>query len=72
MTSVLLAAAIALMGTLLFTPAAIRLFRAIGWGQRVREPGPHPSPRHEEKTGTPTMGGLVILGAVGFAYLLTG
>lgn len=72
MTSILLAAAVALLGTLLFTPAAIRVFRAIGWGQRVREPGPHPSPRHEEKTGTPTMGGLVILGAVGFAYLVIG
>ncbi len=70
MTSVLLAASIGLFGTLLFTPVAIRVFRLFGWGQRVREPGPH-YPQHQEKTGTPTMGGLVIIGAMGFAYLLT-
>jgi phospho-N-acetylmuramoyl-pentapeptide-transferase len=70
-TSVLVAAAIALMTTLLFTPVAIRVFRVLGWGQRVREPGPH-YPQHAEKMGTPTMGGLVIVGTLGFAYLLTG
>jgi phospho-N-acetylmuramoyl-pentapeptide-transferase len=69
-TSILVAAALGLFATLLFTPAAIRLFRVLGWGQRVREPGPH-SPQHQEKTGTPTMGGLVIIGAMSFAYLLT-
>ena len=71
MTSVLVAAAIGLFSTLLFTPVAIRVFRVLGWGQRVREPGPH-YPQHEEKTGTPTMGGLVIMGGLGFAYLVTG
>jgi phospho-N-acetylmuramoyl-pentapeptide-transferase len=71
LTSVLFAAAIALFGTLLFTPAAIRAFRLFGWGQRVREPGPH-YPQHQEKTGTPTMGGLVIIGAMVFAYALAG
>jgi phospho-N-acetylmuramoyl-pentapeptide-transferase len=69
-TSILIAAAVGLFATLLFTPAAIRLFRVLGWGQRVREPGPH-YPQHQEKTGTPTMGGLVIIGAMAFAYLLT-
>ena len=72
MTSVLIAAALALLTTLLFTPAAIRFFRVLGWGQRVRESGPHMYPEHQEKMGTPTMGGLVIMGAVAFAYLLTG
>lgn len=72
MISVLIAAAVALLGTLLFTPVAIRFFRVLGWGQRVRESGPHLYPEHQEKTGTPTMGGLVIMGAVAFAYLLTG
>ncbi|MGH2724203.1 MAG: phospho-N-acetylmuramoyl-pentapeptide-transferase [Actinomycetota bacterium] len=71
MTSVLIAAAVGLLSTLLFTPAAIRVFRVLGWGQRVREPGPH-YPQHQEKMGTPTMGGLVIVGAMGFAYLATG
>jgi phospho-N-acetylmuramoyl-pentapeptide-transferase len=66
-TSVLLAATIGLFSTLLFTPLAIRMFRAAGWGQRVREPGPN-YPQHQEKTGTPTMGGLVIMGGLGLAY----
>jgi phospho-N-acetylmuramoyl-pentapeptide-transferase len=68
--SILVAAAVGLFATLLFTPVAIRVFRVLGWGQRVREPGPH-YPQHQEKMGTPTMGGLVIIGAMGFAYLLT-
>ena len=32
--------------------------RVWGWGQRIREDGPH---THIEKMGTPTMGGIVIL-----------
>jgi phospho-N-acetylmuramoyl-pentapeptide-transferase len=70
-TSILVAAAVGLFSTLLFTPVAIRAFRLLGWGQRVREPGPN-YPQHQEKMGTPTMGGLVILGGLGFAYLVTG
>ena len=58
MKSVLVAAAIALGVTLLGTPVAIRAFRVWGWGQRIREDGPH---THLEKMGTPTMGGIVIL-----------
>ncbi len=71
MRSVLLAAALGLLTTLLFTPAAIRFFRVLGWGQRVRESGPHLYPEHQEKMGTPTMGGLVIMGAVALAYFAT-
>ena len=71
MRYVLFAAAIGLFSTLLFTPAAIRLFRVAGWGQRVREPGPH-YPQHQEKMGTPTMGGLVIMGGLGLAYVVVG
>ncbi len=70
MTSILIAAAVGLFATLLGTPIAIRLFRAFGWGQRVREPGPH-YPQHIEKMGTPTMGGLVIVGGMTFAYAVT-
>jgi len=54
----LVAAAFALAVTLLGTPVAIRAFRVWGWGQRIREDGPH---THLEKMGTPTMGGIVIL-----------
>ena len=58
MKSILAAAAIALAVTLFGTPVAIRAFRVWGWGQRIREDGPH---THFEKLGTPTMGGVVIL-----------
>jgi phospho-N-acetylmuramoyl-pentapeptide-transferase len=56
--SILVAAAIGLTVTLLGTPVAIRAFRIWGWGQRIREDGPH---THFEKMGTPTMGGIVVL-----------
>src|SRR5437762_7236526 len=66
MTSVLLAAGIGFFFTLLVTPVAIRLFRVWGWGQRIREDGPK---GHMEKMGTPTMGGLVIIGGMAAAYV---
>jgi phospho-N-acetylmuramoyl-pentapeptide-transferase len=69
-TAILVAAAIGLFATLLGTPVAIRLFRVLGWGQRVREPGPH-YPQHIEKMGTPTMGGVVIIAGMLFAYVVT-
>ena len=68
MRLVLGAAAIGLAVTLLGTPVAIRLFRTWGWGQRIREDGPH---THMEKMGTPTMGGIVILVALVMAYVVT-
>ncbi len=58
MISVLVAAAVGLGVTLLGTPIAIRAFSVWGWGQRIREDGPH---THFEKMGTPTMGGIVML-----------
>ena len=66
MTAILLAAAVGLFVTLLGTPVAIRLFRVWGWGQRIREDGPR---GHLEKMGTPTMGGVVIVGGMVLAYL---
>lgn len=68
MISILVAGAVGLAVTLLGTPVAIRLFRVWGWGQRIREDGPH---THFEKVGTPTMGGIVMLGALIVAYLAT-
>lgn len=67
MTAILIAAAVGLFVTLLGTPVAIRLFRLWGWGQRIREDGPQ---GHLEKMGTPTMGGIVIIGGMVAAYLL--
>ncbi len=69
MTAILIAAAVGLAVTLLGTPVAIRLFRLWGWGQRIREDGPH---THMEKMGTPTMGGIVILIGMALAYVLAG
>jgi phospho-N-acetylmuramoyl-pentapeptide-transferase len=64
--SILVAAGVGLAVTLLGTPVAIRAFRIWGWGQRIREDGPH---THMEKVGTPTMGGLVILAGLILGYL---
>ncbi|MEX0834425.1 MAG: phospho-N-acetylmuramoyl-pentapeptide-transferase [Actinomycetota bacterium] len=66
MTGIVIAAAVGLLVTLLGTPVAIRLFRAWGWGQLIREDGPH---THLEKMGTPTMGGAVILVGLVLGYL---
>ncbi len=67
MRGILAAAAVGLAVTLLGTPLAIRAFRLWGWGQRIREDGPH---THLEKMGTPTMGGVVILAGVIAGYLV--
>ncbi|GBC87609.1 Phospho-N-acetylmuramoyl-pentapeptide-transferase [bacterium HR12] len=66
MRGILVAAAVGMLVTLLGTPLVIRAFRAWGWGQRIREDGPH---THLEKMGTPTMGGLVILAGIVAGYL---
>lgn len=68
MRAILLAAAVGMAVTLLGTPVAIRAFRAWGWGQHIREDGPH---THLEKMGTPTMGGTVIVAGMVAAYLVT-
>jgi phospho-N-acetylmuramoyl-pentapeptide-transferase len=65
---ILIAAAVGMAVTLLGTPIAIRLFRVWGWGQRIREDGPH---THLEKMGTPTMGGTVIVLGIAVAYVVT-
>ncbi|MEX0985077.1 MAG: phospho-N-acetylmuramoyl-pentapeptide-transferase [Actinomycetota bacterium] len=68
MISILIAGAVGLSVTLLGTPLAVRAFRLWGWGQRIREDGPH---THLEKMGTPTMGGIVILTGLAVSYLVT-
>ena len=68
MRQILIAAAVGMAVTLLGTPIAIRLFRLWGWGQRIREDGPH---THLEKMGTPTMGGTVIVLGIAIAYVVT-
>ena len=61
------AASLALAAALFGTPVAIRILRAKGIGQRIREDGPS---THARKRGTPTMGGLVIVGAAFAGYVV--
>ncbi len=73
MLAVLIAGAIALLGTLIGTRFAIKALVAKGYGQLIRDDGPT---SHHTKRGTPTMGGLVIMLSVVVGYagakLLTG
>jgi phospho-N-acetylmuramoyl-pentapeptide-transferase len=66
-TNILLAAVVGLIVGLLGTPVAVKKFRRRGWGQLIREEGPK---AHYEKRGTPTMGGIVILGGTLLGYIL--
>ncbi len=67
MKSVLVAASVALIISLVGTPQAIRLFRRRGYGQEIREDGPE---SHHTKRGTPTMGGAVIILATLAGYVI--
>jgi phospho-N-acetylmuramoyl-pentapeptide-transferase len=64
---ILIAAAIALMVSIMFTPYLIRVFSRQGFGQEIREEGPA---GHKSKRGTPTMGGVAILVAMWAGYLV--
>src|SRR6266513_1087024 len=68
-----MASGLALLVGLGFTPVLIRAFQARGVGQQIREDGPQ---GHFTKAGTPTMGGLALVGAAvagyGVAHLRSG
>jgi len=64
--ALLLAAGIALALSLLGTPALIRSLRKRGIGQLIREDGPQ---GHHTKAGTPTMGGIAIVGSALVGYV---
>jgi len=64
---IFLTAVIALVITAILTPLWIRLLRREGIGQVVRVDGPQ---QHLTKSGTPTMGGVIILFTVTIAYFL--
>ncbi len=53
--------------SLLLGPMVIERLRALKYGQAIRTDGPQ---SHLVKTGTPTMGGILILGAIGISTLL--
>ena len=61
--------AIAFLITVISTPLIIPVLRRIKAGQSIREDGPQ---SHMVKSGTPTMGGLSIIGAVLITCLTTG
>ncbi|HEX6249674.1 MAG TPA: phospho-N-acetylmuramoyl-pentapeptide-transferase [Nocardioidaceae bacterium] len=65
MRAILLAGGLSLLFTLLGTRVAIRALVAKGYGQLIRDDGPT---THHTKRGTPTMGGLVMILSVVFAY----
>lgn len=59
-----------MMTALLLTPWVIRSFRTRGLGQQLREDWAERGGHHEQKRGTPTMGGVVIIAAVAIGYLV--
>jgi len=62
-----MAGGLALLVSLAFTPLLIRAFQARGIGQQIREDGPQ---GHFVKAGTPTMGGIALVGGAvaGYAF----
>lgn len=61
------AAITALLLSLLFGGRVINWLRDLKYGQQIREEGPQ---SHQAKSGTPTMGGVLILGSVLISTLL--
>ncbi len=67
MYRIIIAGVIGLMFALVFGPFFIRFLKRKGIGQQVREDGPE---RHLDKSGTPTMGGILIIASLAVAYLV--
>ncbi len=65
MIGLLLAATSSLVLALVGTPVLIRYLQSRGIGQLIRDDGPE---GHHTKAGTPTMGGVAIVGAALFGY----
>ena len=62
-----LAAVTALLISLLLGGKVIRKLADMKYGQEIREEGPA---SHHEKRGTPTMGGVLVIGAVFISTVL--
>jgi len=68
---VVLAGALAALFSLIGTPLLIKLLRNRGIAQAIRESTPDINyPEHGSKRGTPSMGGVAIVGSVVLAYFL--
>lgn len=68
MIAVLIATAVAFGFAVLATPLLIRYLRRHNIGALIRDDGPVAHP-HEAKAGTPTMGGVALVGAAFLGYL---
>jgi phospho-N-acetylmuramoyl-pentapeptide-transferase len=66
MKTILIAALFGLLTSILCTPLVVRYFRREGIGQEIRDDGPK---THLVKRGTPTMGGVVIMGSTILGYI---
>ncbi|MET0920433.1 MAG: phospho-N-acetylmuramoyl-pentapeptide-transferase [Acidimicrobiia bacterium] len=69
MIALLVALGVAFTLAILGTPLLIRILVRNGIGQQIRDDGPIEHP-HAAKTGTPTMGGIAIIGSAVIAYLV--
>ena len=65
MVALLIAGAVSLMAAILGTPILIRSLQSRGIGQQIRDDGPQ---GHFSKAGTPTMGGITMVGAAAVGY----
>jgi phospho-N-acetylmuramoyl-pentapeptide-transferase len=63
--TILIAAVVSLLSSILCTPLVISYFRRRGFGQEIRSDGPQ---THLVKRGTPTMGGVAIIGSTVLGY----
>jgi phospho-N-acetylmuramoyl-pentapeptide-transferase len=64
-TTLLIAGGFSLLVSILGTPLLIKWLQSRGIGQPIRDDGPQ---RHLTKAGTPTMGGIAIVFALGAGY----
>jgi phospho-N-acetylmuramoyl-pentapeptide-transferase len=67
MVTVLIAAIVAMVISIVAGPRFIRFLQLREYGQHIREEGPA---GHVAKQGTPTMGGLLILFAAAAPFLI--
>ena len=68
MTDLLLAGVVAMVVSMFSTPLLITWLRSRGIGQQIREDGPE---RHLTKAGTPTMGGMALIGSAVVGYAVS-
>jgi phospho-N-acetylmuramoyl-pentapeptide-transferase len=65
--TILIAAVVSLLTSILCTPLVVAYFRRRGFGQEIRTDGPQ---THLVKRGTPTMGGVAIIGSTVAGYVV--